>query len=96
MLIPKEVFSPRKQHSKTPEATMLIMVNFIVIAIGETLFFGHRDIYWFFWIVILFLAVYNFFSLRKNLEVYSKIDKIVYMVSLPVMAILTALFYFFV
>jgi hypothetical protein len=95
MLIPKEVFQPRKQHTRTSEAIMLIMINFIVISIGEVLFFGHQHINWFFWIVVVFLALYNFFSLRKNLEVYSKVDRIVYTVSTVVLAILVVLVYFF-
>ncbi|MCO5946239.1 hypothetical protein [Mucilaginibacter flavidus] len=95
MLIPEEVFKRRKQHNNTPESIMLIIVNFIVVSLAETLFWDHTHINWFFWVAIGLLAVYNFFSLRKNLEVYSKIDKIVYVSSMITLAILAAVLFIF-
>lgn len=95
MLIPKEVFKPRPGHRNTPESVMLVMTNFIVICVAETLCTGHHAIYWFFWVIVGVLAVYNFFSLRKNLEVYSKADIIVYAVSWVVLAALVLLIYLF-
>ena len=89
------VFKRRPEHKNTPEAIKLIIANFITISAGEALCFSPRHISWFFWIIVGGLAVYNFFSLRKNLEVYSKTDKMTYMISMAVMAVLVVLIYFF-
>jgi len=94
MLIPKEVFKPRPGHNSLQESVKLIITNFIVVCVAETLCTGHHAIYWFFWVIIGLLAVYNFFSLRKNLEVYSKIDIISYGISWVVLAGLVLLVYF--
>ena len=95
MLIPEEVFKRRKQHNNTPESIILIIVNFVVVSLGETLFWEHHHINWFFWVVIGLLAVYNFFSLRKNLEVYSKVDIIAYVSSMIVLVIFAAVLFIF-
>ncbi|HVW94749.1 MAG TPA: hypothetical protein VHA56_02105 [Mucilaginibacter sp.] len=95
MLIPKEVFEPRRQHRQTPEAIKLIIVNFVVVSVGETLFFSPGHINWFFWVAIALLGLYNFFSLRRNLEVYSKTDKITFVVSMAVLVVLTGLVYYY-
>ena len=95
MLIPEEVFKRRKQHNNTPESVMLIITNFVVVSLAETLFWGHHHINWFFWVVVGLLAVYNVFSLRKNLEVYSKVDVIAYIVSMVVLAILAVVLFIF-
>jgi hypothetical protein len=95
MLIPEEVFKRRKQHNNTPESIILIIVNFIVVSLGETLFWDKHHINWFFWVVIGLLVVYNFFSLRKNLEVYSKVDFIAYVSSMIVLVILAVVLFIF-
>lgn len=95
MLTQQDVFKRRPEHKNTPEAIKLIIANFIVISAGEALCFNPHHISWFFWIVVGALAVYNFFSLRKNLEVYSKTDKITYITSTIVMVALVILIYFF-
>jgi hypothetical protein len=95
MLIPEEVFKRRKQHNNTPESIILIIVNFVVVSLGETLFWDHHHINCFFWVVIGLLVVYNFFSLRKNLEVYSKVDIIAYVSSMIVLVILAAVLFIF-
>lgn len=95
MLTQQDVFKRRPEHKSTPEAIKLIIANFIVISAGEALCFSPHHIGWFFWIIVGGLAVYNFFSLRKNLEVYSKTDKITYLVSTIVIAALVVLIYFF-
>lgn len=95
MLIPEQVFKRRKQHNNTPEAVMLIITNFVVVSLAETLFWSHHQIGWFFWVVVGLLAVYNFFSLRKNLEVYSKVDIIAYVVSMVVLVILAVVLFIF-
>ena len=93
MLIPDEVFKRRRQHNNTPESIKLIIANFIVVSIADTLFIEHHHINWFFWVVIGILAVYNFFSVRKNLEVYSRVDLISYISSLGILVLLVVLLF---
>jgi len=95
MLTQQNVFKRRPGHKNTPEAIKLILANFIVISAGEALCFNPHHISWFFWIIVGGLAIYNFFSLRKNLEVYSRTDKITYVASTVVIAMLVVLIYFF-
>lgn len=95
MLIPEEVFKRRKQHNNTAESIKLIIANFIIVSLGATLFLGHHHIGWFFWVILGGLAVYNFFALRKDLEVYTKIDRIAYVSHIFILILLVMLFYLF-
>lgn len=95
MLTQQNVFKRRPEHRNTSEALKLVIANFIVISAGEALCFNPHHISWFFWIIVGALAIYNFFSIRKNLEVYSKTDRITYVVSTVVMVLLVVLIYFF-
>ncbi|MGZ3872980.1 MAG: hypothetical protein ACXVJD_08680 [Mucilaginibacter sp.] len=88
MLIPEEVFKRRRRHNNTPESVTLIITNFIVVAIADTLFSSNHHLNWFFWVVIAVLAVYDFFTIRKNYEVFSNIDKIALLVSIPILALM--------
>jgi hypothetical protein len=82
MMIPEEVFKRRRQHNNTPESTLLIIANFIVVAIATSLFAGKDHVSWFFWVVIGLLAVYNFFTIRKNREeFFTKAAIIAYVIS---------------
>lgn len=95
MLTEQDLFKRRPEHKNTPEPIKLIIANFIVISAAEALCFSPHHIGWFFWIIVGLLALYNFFSLRKNLEVYSKNDKIIYVVSIALIPALVVLIYFF-
>lgn len=79
-MIPKEVFNRR--HFGTPESVSLIVVNYIVTVIAIQVFAMCTHIKWYFWVVIGLLAVYNFFQIRKNLEVFDRKNLIVYGISL--------------
>jgi len=87
-MITDEVFKRRRQHNNTPESIKLIIANFIVVSLAETLFSSNHHLNWFFWVVVGLLAVYNFFTIRKNLEVFNKVDKIAYISSLAVLVVL--------
>ena len=83
MIIPEEVFKRRRQHNNTPESTLLIIANFIVVAIATSLFADKNHVSWFFWVVIGLLAVYNFFTIRKNREeFFTKAAIIAYVISI--------------
>jgi hypothetical protein len=94
-MLSQDVFKRRPEHRNTSEALKLVIANFIVISAGEALCFSPHHIGWFFWIIVGALAIYNFFSIRKNLEVYSRTDKITYIVSTVAMVLLVVLTYFF-
>jgi len=71
MMLPEEVFKRRRRHNNTPESILLIIANFIVISADITLFSSHKHVHWFFWVVVTLLAVYNFFTIRRNIEEFS-------------------------
>ena len=92
-MIPEEVFKRRRRHNNTPESTLLIIANFIVIALGSTVFISKGHVNWFFWVVIACLAVYNFFTIRRNSEEFQ--NKIILISYISSLAILVGLFFFF-
>jgi hypothetical protein len=92
MMIPEEVFKRRRRHNNTPESTLLMIANFIVVAIDLTLFTNRNHFNWFFWVVIAFLAVYNYFTIRRNREEFTKIIIISYSISLAVLIVMFFLF----
>jgi hypothetical protein len=85
-MIPEEVFKRRPRHNNTPESTLLILANFIVIALDTSLFTNKTQIYTFFWVVVGFLTVYNVYTIRRNREEFeSRIIIIAYVISLLVL-----------
>jgi len=78
-MIPKEVFNRR--HFGTPESVSLIVTNYIVAVIAIETFAMCTQIKMFFWIVMGLLAVYNFYRIRKNIEVFDRKTLIVYGIS---------------
>ena len=87
-MIPEEVFKRRRRHNNTPESVLLIIANFIVVSVSLTLFTRKDHVGWFFWVVIGLLAVYNFFTIRRNREEYNKITIIAYVISMIVLCVL--------
>jgi hypothetical protein len=84
-MIPEEIFKRRPRHDNTPESTLLIIANFIVIAVAASLFVNKNHINWFFWVVAGLLALYNFFTIRKNREEFTKAAIIAYALSVAVL-----------
>jgi len=86
MIIPEEVFKRRRNHNNTPESVLLIIANFIVLSVDITLFASHKSINWFFWVVLGFLALYNFYTIRRNREEFSNKGILIsYIISLLVL-----------
>jgi uncharacterized membrane protein YfcA len=79
------VFNRRHNHNNTPASTMLIITNFIVFGVATQIFTSCAGIKNFFWVVLVVLAAYNFFTIRKYREEYEKPQIIAYVVSLVVM-----------
>ncbi len=91
-MIPQEVFKRRRNHNNTPESLLLIIANFVVFSIDMTLFENRGHINWFFWVVLVLLAVYNFFTIRRNREEYNKVTIIAYIISIAVLILLFFVF----
>ena len=91
-MIPNEIFKRKPRHNNTPESVLLIIVNFIVVSLAISLFAGKNHVSWFFWVVIALLAVYNFFTIRRNLHEFNKVVTIAYVISF---VILIAVFFLF-
>ena len=90
-MIPEELYKRRRRHDNTPTYITLIIANYIVLFVGASLLVSCNSIHWFFWVVTGFLAVYNFFSIRRNREEYTKPIIIAYLASLLIIA--AVLFY---
>jgi hypothetical protein len=90
-MIPEELYKRRRRHNNTPTYITLIIANYIVLAVGASLAVSCNNIHWFFWVVTGLLAVYNFFSIRRNIEEYTKPIIIAYVASLVIIA--AVLFY---
>lgn len=89
-MLPEEVFK-RRRHHFTPEATKLIIANFITVTVAVSLFATKEGVGWFFWVVIGVLTVYNFFNVRKNYEEYERPQIIGYGVSLGIILVVLIL-----
>jgi 4-hydroxybenzoate polyprenyltransferase len=93
MMLPDEVFKRRRRHNNTPEHILLIIANFIVMSVAMSLFATRDHIGWFFWVIAGLLALYNFFTIRRNREEFTKPVIISYSLSV---AVLIAVFFLFV
>jgi phosphate starvation-inducible membrane PsiE len=91
-MIPEEVFKRRPRHNNTPQSVLLIIANFIVVAVAVTFFTDKYHISWFFWVVIALLALYNFFTIRRNREEFTKSTIISFAVSIIALILLVILF----
>jgi hypothetical protein len=92
-MIPEEIFKRRPGHNNTPASVLLIIANFIVTAGALSLFANKDHVNWFFWVIEAGLAVYNFFTIRRNLEEFENRGTLyAYIFSL---VILVAVFFLF-
>lgn len=78
-MIPEEIYKRRRRHNNTPPSILLIITNYMVCCV---LFTMADKINWFFGVVLILLAVYNFFTIRRNREDYNKANIIAYVISL--------------
>jgi uncharacterized membrane protein YfcA len=91
-MIPEEIFKRRRNHNNTPESILLIIANYIVVSVGVALFTDRSHINWFFWVVLAFLALYNYYTIRRNREEYNRVTVIAYLISLVVLILVFFLF----
>ena len=91
-LVPEELFKRRRNHNNTPESILLIISNYIVVSIDIALFVNKQHINWFFWVVIAFLALYNYYTIRRNREEFTKVNIIAYIISVAGLFLLFFIF----
>src|SRR5258708_34652297 len=84
-ILPEEVFKRRQRHNNTPESVLLIIANYIVMSLAITLFTDKHHVSWFFWVIAGLLALYNFFTIRKNREEFTRPTLIAYSISVIVL-----------
>ncbi len=78
-----------RRHYGTPETFNLIVINYAVVAFGLMAFStSNHKIYWFFWVVLGVLALYNAFNIYRYREEYNKIAIIAYVISVAGMSLL--------
>jgi predicted membrane channel-forming protein YqfA (hemolysin III family) len=73
-----ELFKRRRNHNNTPKYALLIITNYVVCC---TLFTLDAKINWFFLLTIALLGVYNYFNIRRNVEEFTKLVIIAYVIS---------------
>jgi 4-hydroxybenzoate polyprenyltransferase len=89
-MLPEELF--KRRHFGTPESLLLIVVNYVVFAVAVEVFAMCSKINWFFWVVVLGLALYNVYTIRRNREEYGRNTVIGYAVSLAGLLLMFFLF----
>ncbi|WCT12808.1 hypothetical protein [Mucilaginibacter jinjuensis] len=81
-MIPEEVF--KRRHFGTPPLFSLIITNSILVCFITPFFATCGTIHWLFWVFLASLAIYNFFTIRRNWEEFTKIITIAYAISMVV------------
>ncbi|GAB3920254.1 hypothetical protein [Mucilaginibacter myungsuensis] len=88
--LPEDVY--KRKHFGTPESVILIVVNYVVMAVGIEVFAMCQKVNWFFWVIVGGLAVYNYFNLRRNREEYDKVRIYAYIGSIAGLVLMFFLF----
>lgn len=92
-MLPEEIYKRRPQHNNTPASILLIITNFVVTAGAFALFADKDHVGWFFWVVEAVLALYNYYTIRKNLEEFE--NKGILYSYIFSLALLVAMFFLF-
>ncbi|MES2274554.1 MAG: hypothetical protein V4592_00935 [Bacteroidota bacterium] len=89
-MLPEELY--KRKHFGTPESLILIVVNYVIMAVGIEVFAMCTKINWFFWVMIGGLALYNYYTIRRNIHEYGKNNIIGYVLSLAGLILMFVLF----
>lgn len=89
-MLPEELY--KRRHFGTPESLLLIVVNYVVVAVSVEVFAMCTKINWFFWIVLVCLGAYNYFTIRRNRDEYNRPTVIGYAISLAGLILMFFLF----
>ncbi|GAB2704503.1 hypothetical protein GCM10027037_32510 [Mucilaginibacter koreensis] len=84
-----DIFKFQNRHYSSQAVVSLITANYIVFALAVQLCVECDHIHWFFWVALAGLAVYNFFTIRRNSEEFGeKRIKIVYVSSIILLSVI--------
>lgn len=89
-MIPEELF--KRRHYGTPDSFFLTITNFVVMAIVIQIFALCNEINWYFWVAVALLALYNFYTIRRNRESYNKARIIGYVIGIIGLVLMFFLF----
>jgi hypothetical protein len=89
-MLPEELY--KRRHYGTPESIILIIVNYVVMAVAIEVFAMCTKINWFFWVIVAGLAFYNYYTIRRNRDEYAKNNIIGYVASLAGLILMFVLF----
>jgi len=84
---PENLFRDRNYSQQS--LVSLITANYIVFAIAVQASVNCERVHWFLWIVLAGLAVYNYFTIKRNIDEFSeKRTQIIYGLSMLGLALL--------
>jgi len=84
---PENLFRDRNYSQQS--LVSLITANYIVFAIAVQASVNCERVHWFLWIVLAGLAVYNYFTIKRNIDEFSeKKTQIIYGLSMLGLALL--------
>ncbi|CAM3969284.1 hypothetical protein MUGA111182_19765 [Mucilaginibacter galii] len=84
---PENLFRDRNYSQQS--LVSLITANYIVFAIAVQASVNCQRVHWFLWIVLAGLAVYNYFTIKRNIDEFSeKRTQIIYGLSMLGLALL--------
>ena len=78
-MLSEDIFKRRRNHNNTPKSVLLIIANYMVFCVLFTIV---SKLNWFFWLVLILLAIYNYFTIRRYRDEYTRVNIIAYAVSL--------------
>jgi len=88
--LPEDLY--KRRHFGTPESVKLIIVNYVVLAVAIEVFAMCTKINWFFWVILGGLALYNYYSIRRNREEYERNHIISYAICIAGMILMFVIF----
>lgn len=84
-MLPDNLYKRRRQHNNTPPTILLVLTNAIVFVLMIQAFTTCDGVNNFFWAALAVLALYNVYTIRRNTEEYTRVNIIVYTLSIAVM-----------
>lgn len=89
-MLPEDLY--KRRHFGTPESLLLIIVNYMVVAITVEIFAMCTKISWGFWVALGLLALYNWYTIRRNRDEYGRNNIIGYLLSIAGLILMVFLF----
>src|ERR1700748_2159837 len=81
-MLPEQLYKRRRNHNNTPKSLLLILANYVTVLVCASLFTNCTKITNFFWVMMVGLAVYNFFTIRRFRDEFNRVTIIAYVLSL--------------